>query len=248
MTDKANNVKAGFTDDEMGRLRASLFSEVEPALAERAMYVLAQSTLRLTDEQIITQGYMRKVEMDEPLFTFDRPSLLSFARSLVAPRQSGGGLTPETAAQIAGNCGCSTAAAQCHPAVECCGKEPCVLGAGEIAAINDVPVIASRATSAQDGVRWDMFPAWLIDHCEGETITEEGLQSALADMLKVHPVAKAASAQQVHAGAVAIHQWRYFGNATWLDASADEIEKRKASNLAEDMEFRTLYTHPAKQA
>lgn len=47
-----------------------------------------------------------------------------------------------------------------------------------------------------DGVRWDLFPAWLIDHCEGETITEEGLQSALADMLKVYPATKATSAQQ----------------------------------------------------
>lgn len=34
-----------------------------------------------------------------------------------------------------------------------------------------------------DGVRWDLFPGWLIDHCEGEIISEEGLQFALADML-----------------------------------------------------------------
>lgn len=38
-------------------------------------------------------------------------------------------------------------------------------------------------------VEWDKFPAWLIDHCEGETITEEFLQRALADMLKAHPPA-----------------------------------------------------------
>ncbi|NSX05070.1 hypothetical protein [Cupriavidus gilardii] len=44
------------------------------------------------------------------------------------------------------------------------------------------------ATGAQpDRVKWDKFPAWLIDHHEGDTITEELLQRALADMLKVHP-------------------------------------------------------------
>lgn len=36
-------------------------------------------------------------------------------------------------------------------------------------------------------VEWDKFPGWLIDHHEGDTITEELLQRALADMLKVHP-------------------------------------------------------------
>ena len=30
---------------------------------------------------------------------------------------------------------------------------------------------------------WEMFPAYLIDHCEGEIISEEGLQQAMADML-----------------------------------------------------------------
>lgn len=37
---------------------------------------------------------------------------------------------------------------------------------------------------ATGGVHWDLFPGYLIDHCEGETITEEGLQSALGGMLK----------------------------------------------------------------
>ncbi|WP_420994084.1 hypothetical protein ACKI2N_001820 [Cupriavidus sp. 30B13] len=40
-------------------------------------------------------------------------------------------------------------------------------------------------------IAWDKFPSWLIDHCEGQTITEEGLQAALADMLKVYPPAAA---------------------------------------------------------
>ncbi len=40
------------------------------------------------------------------------------------------------------------------------------------------------AAKPVDGVRWDLFPGYLIDHCEGDTITEEGLQFALARMLK----------------------------------------------------------------
>lgn len=44
---------------------------------------------------------------------------------------------------------------------------------------DDSGAIASR-------VEWDKFPAWLIDHHEGDTITEELLQRALADMLNVH--------------------------------------------------------------
>lgn len=45
--------------------------------------------------------------------------------------------------------------------------------------------ILSRASSSRAEVEipWDRFPAWLIDHCEGDTITEEGLQHALAAML-----------------------------------------------------------------
>jgi hypothetical protein len=32
-------------------------------------------------------------------------------------------------------------------------------------------------------VHWDLFPGYLIDHCEGDPLTEEGLQFALHDML-----------------------------------------------------------------
>lgn len=35
----------------------------------------------------------------------------------------------------------------------------------------------------EQSVPWDNFPSYLIDHCEGDTITEEGLQHALAAML-----------------------------------------------------------------
>lgn len=46
--------------------------------------------------------------------------------------------------------------------------------------------LASQAADVVpvDGVRWDLFPGYLIDHCEGDTITEEGLQFAVARMLK----------------------------------------------------------------
>jgi hypothetical protein len=44
-----------------------------------------------------------------------------------------------------------------------------------------------------DGVRWDLFPGWLIDHCEGDIISEEGLQFALADMLRHDSVTPTAS-------------------------------------------------------
>lgn len=54
------------------------------------------------------------------------------------------------------------------------------------------PAATAPSDGARQGVQWDLFPGWLIDHHEGETITEELLQFALADMLKAHPVAAAA--------------------------------------------------------
>jgi hypothetical protein len=42
---------------------------------------------------------------------------------------------------------------------------------------------AQAAPQAVDGVHWDLFPGYLIDHCEGDTISEEGLQHRLSDML-----------------------------------------------------------------
>lgn len=49
-------------------------------------------------------------------------------------------------------------------------------------------IAALRASLAQPAVEpvatlWERFPAYLIDTCEGEIISEEGLQRALADML-----------------------------------------------------------------
>ncbi|KXJ63036.1 hypothetical protein AXY46_03185 [Achromobacter xylosoxidans] len=46
------------------------------------------------------------------------------------------------------------------------------------AALASAPV-AGEAQS----VAWENFPAYLIDHCEGDTISEEGLQRALGKML-----------------------------------------------------------------
>jgi hypothetical protein len=43
---------------------------------------------------------------------------------------------------------------------------------------------ALQALQSGEPVAWHLFPSYLIDNCEGDTITEEGLQFALAAMLK----------------------------------------------------------------
>lgn len=56
---------------------------------------------------------------------------------------------------------------------------------GQIAAaVKALATQAQQPVSGADGFPWANFPAYLIDNCEGETITEEGLQRALASMLK----------------------------------------------------------------
>ncbi|WP_250438694.1 hypothetical protein [Delftia tsuruhatensis] len=50
------------------------------------------------------------------------------------------------------------------------------------------------AVAPAAAIPWDNFPAYLIDHCEGQTITEEGLQRALAAMLTNPQYATAAPA------------------------------------------------------
>lgn len=42
---------------------------------------------------------------------------------------------------------------------------------------------APVAGEARRPVAWENFPAYLIDHCEGDTISEEGIQRALSRML-----------------------------------------------------------------
>ena len=48
------------------------------------------------------------------------------------------------------------------------------------------PSVRQAQTVAVNGVRWDLFPGYLIDNCEGDMISEEQLQGAVAAMLK-HP-------------------------------------------------------------
>lgn len=46
----------------------------------------------------------------------------------------------------------------------------------------------ARAEEAQEKIDalevWERYAAYLLNHCEGETITEENLQRWLADMLE----------------------------------------------------------------
>ncbi|WP_207785181.1 hypothetical protein [Stenotrophomonas maltophilia] len=49
----------------------------------------------------------------------------------------------------------------------------------------DAPLSAQPSPGGQDApFPWENFPAYLIDKCEGDTISEEGLQQALAAMAK----------------------------------------------------------------
>jgi hypothetical protein len=48
-------------------------------------------------------------------------------------------------------------------------------------------VVAALEAALKPGnvvILWANFPAYLIDKCEGDTISEEGLQRALAEMLR----------------------------------------------------------------
>ena len=51
--------------------------------------------------------------------------------------------------------------------------------------VTGAELAASMAAPVQEPVttQWERFPAYLIDKWEGETISEEGLQRALSDML-----------------------------------------------------------------
>jgi hypothetical protein len=76
-------------------------------------------------------------------------------------------------------------------------QESCGAGCQCAETVADFPTICYRKTYASaacfgnapapiDGVRWDLFPGYLIDHHEGDIVTEESLQGWLAEMLK-HP-------------------------------------------------------------
>ena len=47
-----------------------------------------------------------------------------------------------------------------------------------------VPLFLAPPAIPEGSVRWDLFPGYLIDHHEGDILSEELLQSALAGMLK----------------------------------------------------------------
>ena len=49
--------------------------------------------------------------------------------------------------------------------------------------VDEVRTLRAAPAPAAVAVPWENFPAFLIDHCEGDIISEEGLQSALAAML-----------------------------------------------------------------
>lgn len=80
-----------------------------------------------------------------------------------------------------------------------------------------------RAAPAQAvAVPWDNFPAYLIDHCEGDTITEEWLQRALSAMLADPQYAAPA---QEHATQLAGKEFpggwkKKFANAVYEDLAA----------------------------
>lgn len=50
--------------------------------------------------------------------------------------------------------------------------------------MNTTPSASNPAPHVAPTIAWDQFPGYLIDHCEGTVITEEGLQQAIASMLK----------------------------------------------------------------
>jgi hypothetical protein len=67
------------------------------------------------------------------------------------------------------------------------------------------PAAPAGAQNAQpiDGVRWDLFPGFMIDHHEGDIVSEESLQGWVAEMLKdpdyIRVCAKSAVAQNAEA-------------------------------------------------
>jgi len=44
--------------------------------------------------------------------------------------------------------------------------------------------LANSPAPTDFGIRWDLFPSYLLDYREGEIITEESLQGMVAGMLK----------------------------------------------------------------
>lgn len=99
---------------------------------------------------------------------------------------------------------------------------------------------APQAPAAPVAVPWDNFPAYLIDHCEGQTITEEGLQRALAAMLAnpqyatAAPAAPAVDAELLELAQAIVKFNREHGSvlAVHIDNLADLVDERAAQAAA----------------
>lgn len=76
------------------------------------------------------------------------------------------------------------------------GIENCIDAIDALFDAPAAPAPESQPAAPFDGVHWHLLPGWLIDHCEGDTITEEGLQFAVADMLKSDEYKQAVAALQ----------------------------------------------------
>jgi hypothetical protein len=75
---------------------------------------------------------------------------------------------------------------------------------------------------------WENFPAYLIDHCEGDTISEVGLQRALADMLKDPKYTNPVSAIDAR-GQEAAPSYRIFKDGDkWCAVGPDFIDLQKS--------------------
>ena len=80
------------------------------------------------------------------------------------------------------------------------GRGPDLWSLEQIKAAVTAILTTPPAAPAQDPAAWEMFPAYLIDKCEGDIISEEGLQRALADMLSDPAYATPPSAQRQWVG------------------------------------------------
>lgn len=109
-------------------------------------------------------------------------------------------------------------------------------GAEEI----EAPVLqAAPQAPAAVAVPWDNFPAYLIDHCEGDTITEEGLQRALAAML-ADPQYAPAQEHATHGEATAAQL-----ETAWRDGWAKCRDAEQVGQEAEDWAFGQSTTNSA---
>lgn len=111
-----------------------------------------------------------------------------------------------------------------QPAMYCASKHHTEAAPAPVAQADD------EGTGITPLVEWDRLPGWLIDHHEGEILTEELLQHALADMLKVYPAQQsatpAAAVATAKADQMADRQYRAGFLAGWnagVDGDTDKL-------------------------